>query len=317
MTNVLIVLTLPEAVRMQYFEHVKKHFPEVRLEMVDHHSKVDPYIAAAEVLITFGPHVANHVFEKAKNLKWVQALGTGVDGIADQPGLRKDVLLTNMHGFHGGPVSEAALLAMLSLARELPRSLRAQARRKWERFPVKLLKGKTVGIFGVGTIAAELAPKCKALGMKVVGVSSAAREVRGFDAMHGREDLEQAVKDWDYFVLLTPFTPGTKNIVDAKIFAAMKSSSFFINLARGGVVDEDALLDALKKKKIAGAALDVFAQEPLPEDSPFWDLENVIVTQHQGGFFDGYPGFALPVVEENMRKYLAGDLKGMINVVKR
>jgi len=113
MTNVLIVLTLPEAVRMQYFNHMKDHFPDVKLDMVDHHSKVDPYIAAAEVLITFGPHVANHVFEKAKNLKWVQALGTGVDGIADQPGLRKDVLLTNMHGFHGPPVSEAALLAML------------------------------------------------------------------------------------------------------------------------------------------------------------------------------------------------------------
>jgi len=172
-------------------------------------------------------------------------------------------------------------------------------------------------IAGVGTIAEELAPKCKALGMKVVGVSSAKRKLEGFDAMFGREELAQAVKEWDYFVLLTPFTPGTKNIVDTEIFAAMKPSSFFVNLARGGVVDEDALLDALKEKRIAGAALDVFAKEPLPEDSPFWDMENVIVTQHQGGFFDGYPGFALPVVEENMRKYLAGDLKAMINVVKR
>src|SRR2546427_189327 len=317
MTNVLIVLTLPEPVRMQYFNHLRQHFPGVKLDMVDHHTKVDPYIDAAEVLITFGPHVAGHVFDKAKSLKWVQALGTGVDGIADQPGLRRDVLLTNMHGFHGGPVSEAALLAMLSLARNLPRSLSQQAGRKWDRFPVKLLKGKTVGIFGVGTIAAELAPKCKALGMKVVGVSSAARPVPGFDAMQGRSELEQAVKDWDYFVLLTPFTPETKNIVDAKIFAAMKPSSYFVNLARGGVVDEDALLDALKERRIAGAALDVFAKEPLPENSPFWDMENVILTQHQGGFFDGYPRFAIPVVEHNLVKWLAGDIKGMINVVKR
>src|SRR5258705_9438389 len=111
MTNVLIVLTLPGPVRMQYFNHLKRHFPGIKLDMVDHHSKVDPYIAEAEVLVTFGPHVAKHVFEKAKNLKWVQALGTGVDGIADQPALRKDVLLTNMHGFHGAPVSEAALLS--------------------------------------------------------------------------------------------------------------------------------------------------------------------------------------------------------------
>jgi len=118
-------------------------------------------------------------------------------------------------------------------------------------------------------------------------------------------------------VLLTPYTPQMHHVVNAKIFAAMKPSSFFINLARGGVVDEDALLDALKNKRIAGAALDVFAQEPLPEDSPFWELENVILTQHQGGFFDGYPRFAIPVLEHNLLKWLAGDIKGMINVVKR
>ena len=302
---------------MQYFNHIKKHFPEVKLDMVDHHTKVDPHIGAAEVLITFGPQMANHVFEKAKALKWVQALGTGVDGITDQPGLRKEVLVTNMHGFHGGPVSEAALTAMLSLARDLPRSLRLQARRKWERFPAKLLKDKTVGIFGVGAIAAELAPKCKALGMKVVGISSAKREVPGFDAMIGREDLEQAVKTLDFLVLLTPYTPETKNIVNAKIFAAMKPGAYFVNLARGGVVDEEALAEALTSGKLAGAALDVFAKEPLPEDSPFWNMENVIVTQHQGGFFDGYPRFALPVIEDNLRKWLAGDVKNMVNVVKR
>jgi phosphoglycerate dehydrogenase-like enzyme len=317
MTNVLIVLTLPEPVRMQYFNHVRKTFPEVKLDMVDHHTKVDPHIVAADVLITFGAQMANHVFEKAKNLKWVQALGTGVDGITDQPGLRKEVLVTNMHGFHGGPVSEAALTGMLSLARDLPRSMRLQARHKWERFPAKLLKDKTVGIFGVGAIAAELAPKCKAFGMKVVGISSVKRQVPGFDAMAGRDELERAVKELDFLVLLTPYTPETQNIVNAKIFAAMKPGAFLVNLARGGVADEDALVDALKSKKIAGAALDVFATEPLPGDSPLWDMENVIITQHQGGFFDSYPRFAIPVIEENMRKWLAGDVKGMINVVKR
>jgi phosphoglycerate dehydrogenase-like enzyme len=153
--------------------------------------------------------------------------------------------------------------------------------------------------------------------MAVVGITSAPRQMEGFDRMAHRDTLEQAVRELDFFVLLTPYAPETKNIVDAKIFAAMKPGAYFVNLARGGVVDEDALLRALREKKIAGAALDVFAKEPLPEDSPFWDMENVIVTQHQGGFFDGYPRFALPVIEENLRKYLTGDLKGMINVVKR
>jgi phosphoglycerate dehydrogenase-like enzyme len=316
MTQVLIVLTLPEPVRMQYFDHIRKTFPEVKLDMVDHHSKVDPYIGTAEVLITFGAQMASHVFEKAKNLKWVQALGTGVDGITDQPGLDKHVLVTNMHGLHGGPVSEAALTGMLALARDLPRSMRMQRKREWERFPAKLLSGKTVGIFGIGAIALELAPKCKAFGMKVVGISGAKRQVAGFNAMFGRDELEHAVKEIDFLVLLTPYTRETHNIIDAKIFAALKPGAFLVNLARGGIVDENALVEALKTKKLAGAALDVFAKEPLPEDSPLWDMDNTIITQHQGGFFDGYPRFAIPVVEENLRKFLAGDVKGMINVVK-
>jgi len=317
MTNALLVLAMPEPIRMQYFDRIRTTFPELTLNMVARHTEVDPYIADAEVLITFGQHVANHVFEKAKRLRWVQSLGTGVDGIVDQPGLRHDVIVTNVRGFHGGPVSEAALLGMLSLARELPRSLRCQAQHRWERFPATLLKGKTVGIFGIGAIAQELAPKCSALGMTVVGISSGKRQVAGFDTVYGRDERAQAVTQVDYLVILTPLTPETRNIVDAALFAAMKPSCFLINLARGGVVDEAALIAALHARTIAGAALDVFAQEPLPEDSPLWDLENVIITTHQAGFFDDYPKFALPMVEANLRTWLAGDVAGMINVVKR
>jgi D-2-hydroxyacid dehydrogenase (NADP+) len=316
MTNVLLVLTLPEPVRMQYFDHLRRAFPQVRVDMVDHHSRVDPYIGAADVLITFGVQVAAHVFDKARRLKWVQALGTGVDGIVDQPALGKDVVVTNMHGLHGGPVSEAALAAMLALARDLPRSMRLQRAHRWDRFPVSLLTDKTVGIFGVGAIALELAPKCKALGMRVVGITSKTREVPGFDAMVGRDALERAVAQLDFLVLLTPHTEETHNIVDARILAAMKRGACLVNLARGGIVDEAALVEALRANALAGAALDVFAQEPLPPDSPLWDMDNVIVTQHQGGFFDSYPRYALPVVEENMRKWLAGDVAGMINVVR-
>jgi len=316
MTNVLLVLTLPEPVRMQYYDQLRRAFPQVRVDMVDHHSKVDPYIAAADVLITFGVQVAAHVFDKAKRLKWVQALGTGVDGIVDQPALRKDVVVTNMQGLHGGPVSEAAIAAMLALARGFTRSMRLQREHRWERFPASLLRDKTVGIFGVGAIALELAPKCKAFGMRVVGISSRKRDVPGFDAMVGREALREAVKTLDFLVLLTPYTEATRNIIDAAVLAAMKPGACVVNLARGGIVDEAALIEALRAKTLAGAALDVFAQEPLPADSPLWDMDNVIVTQHQGGFFDSYPRHALPVVEENLRKWLAGDVAGMINVVR-
>jgi phosphoglycerate dehydrogenase-like enzyme len=320
MTNVLIILTLPEPVRLRYLNGIRDRFPELTVNLVDHASKADPYIGDADVLITFGPMLvdrADQVLGKATQLKWIQALGTGVDNIADRPSLGRDVVITNIHGIHGPAMSEAAIAAMLALARDVPRVVRNQDRRAWERWPARLVDGATVGIFGVGAIAEVLAPKCKALGMNVVGITSAKRAMPEFDRMYGRDELLTAVGELDYLVLLTPYSPQTHNLIGDSVFAAMKRSSYLINLARGGVVDEAALLRALQDGQIAGAALDVFAQEPLPADHPFWALKNVIITPHLGGFYDRYVDNALPVIEANMRKFLSGDTKTMINLVTR
>ncbi len=317
MTQLLLLLSMPENIRMQYHDRIKAEFPDVTVNVVDHHSKVDPYIASADILMTFGPMMSARVLEQAAKLKWIQALGTGVDGIADRATLRQEVVITNLHGVHGPPVSEAALMSMLALSRGLPRTLRNQAQHKWERFPARLLKDKTVAIYGIGVIAEELAPKCKAFGMTVVGISSTRTAVPGFDRIHPRADLAQAVSSADYLVLLTPYTAATRNSVDAGILAAMKPSAYLINLARGGVVDEAALIDVLNRKCIAGAALDVFAEEPLPADHPFWAMEDVIITTHQGGFCDVYVNFAMPVITTNLRRFLAGDTAGMVNLIKR
>jgi phosphoglycerate dehydrogenase-like enzyme len=315
MINLLILLTMPEVVRNQYRDRLQARFPELNISVVDHHSKVGPHIAAADALITFAPMLSAKVLQAAASLKWVQALGTGVDNLIDRPCLRKDVLVTNVHGIHGPPLSEAAIAAMLALARGLPRAIRAQDKRQWLRFPAQLLHNKTVGIFGIGAIAEALAPKCKVFGMRVVGVSAAPRAVAGFDRMHAREELAKVVGEFDFFVLLTPLTAKTRNSIDANVFAAMKPTSFLVNLARGGVVDETALVAALRGGRIAGAALDVFSEEPLPADHPFWAMENVIITTHQGGFCDVYIDYAWPTVETNMRCFLNGDIGGMINVV--
>jgi D-2-hydroxyacid dehydrogenase (NADP+) len=317
MTNLLILLTLPEPIRNQYRDRLKARFPELSITLVDHHSKAVPHIADADALLTFAPMLSSKVLESAGKLKWVQALGTGVDNLTDQPTLRKDVIVTNIHGIHGPPVSEAAIATMLALARNIPAAVRAQDQQKWVRFPAQLLHNKTVGIFGVGVIAEALAPKCKAFGMRVVGISSAPRQVPGFDAMRSRDELTKAVGEFDFFVLLTPLTAATRNSIGAEVFAAMKPSSFLVNLARGGVVDEPALVDALKAKRIAGAALDVFNEEPLPAGHPFWSMPNVIITTHQGGFCDVYIDYALPTVEANMAAFLRGNTSAMINVVPR
>ena len=302
---------------MQYYGHLHKTFPELDINLVDHHSKVAPHITTADILMTFGPMMADHVVAEATSLKWIQALGSGVDGIVDLPSLRGDVLVTNLHGIQGPPVSEAALLAMLALSRGTARSVRSQDQRKWDRFPARLLKDKTVGIFGIGVIAAELAPKCKAFGMTVVGISSARRAVAGFDRMVHRDELEQAVRELDYLVLLTPYSAATRGIVGEKVLAAMKPSSYLVNLARGGVVDEGALVRVLQEGRIAGAALDVFGQEPLPAEHPFWSMERVLITPHLGGFCDVYVDQALPVVEHNIRCYLAGERGKMRNIVRQ
>jgi len=315
MTNLLILLAMPETVRNQYRDRLRARFPQLAIDLVDHHSKVGPHIRAADVLLTFAPMLTPKVLEQAAALRWVQALGTGVDNLIDLPTLRDNVVVTNVRGIHGPPVSEAAMGAMLAIARNLPEAFRAQIERQWRRWPAQLLHNKTVGIFGVGVIAEALAPKCKAFGMHTIGISSTPRPVAGFDRMLSRDELLDVAGEFDFFVLLTPLTEQTRNSVDAKFFAALKPTCFFVNLARGGVVDEPALVEALAAKRLAGAALDVFTEEPLPSDHPFWAMDNVIITTHQGGFCDVYIDYALPTVEANMRCFLDGNFGGMINIV--
>ena len=317
MPRLLILLTLPADVIEQYRARLSAKFPELAIDVADQQSKYAALIGSADILLTFGQMMKNLKVDlkDAANLKWIQALGTGTDGIADQPTLKPSVIVTTLHGIHGPPVSEAALAGMLALSRDIPRAVRSQDQKAWVRWPAKLLDGKAVGILGIGAIAETLAPKCKALGMKVIGLSSATRPVAGFDRMHGRDELLRIAPELDYLVLLTPYSAATHNLIDAKVFAAMKPTSYLINLARGGIVDEDALVDALRAGRIAGAALDVFQQEPLPATHPLWSFKNVIVTTHQGGFCDVYVDLALLIITYNMRCFLAGDLKSMVNVM--
>jgi D-2-hydroxyacid dehydrogenase (NADP+) len=318
MPRLLILLTLPPDVTEEYRLRLGRAFPEITIDVVADKAKAESAIKAADMLLTFGQMLKNLKFDlkDAANLKWIQALGTGLDGITDQPSLRPSVTITSLHGVHGPPVSEAALSSMFALSRDLPGFVRAQDEHAWKRWPAKLLHNKTVGIVGIGVIAEALAPKCKAMGMTVVGLSSAPRQVAGFDSVHPMGELLTVVPHLDYLVLLTPYSPATHHIIDAAVFEAMKPTAYLVNLARGGVVDEDALVAALRAKSFAGAALDVFSQEPLPPDHPLWTFKNVIITTHQGGFCDTYVDLAMPILEHNMRCFLKGDTKSMRNVAR-
>src|SRR5690242_11710185 len=198
MPRLLILLTLPKEVRDFYAARLGERFPEIKIDVVDHYSKAAPFMPSTDVLLTFGPMLKDEVFHDAPKLKWVQAMGTGVDGVIDQPSLGKDVVITNIRGIHGEPVSEAALMSMLALSRRLQDSVRYQDKQSWTRWPPRLLDRKTVGIYGIGLIAEALAPRCKALGMTVVGFGSAKREVAGFDRMYLRSEFLSVAPMLDY-----------------------------------------------------------------------------------------------------------------------
>ena len=175
------------------------------------------------------------------------------------------------------------------------------------------LDGKTVGILGLGAIAEDMAPRFKAFGMRVVGISRTDRPIPGFDKIYSRAQIAEAAKELDYFVLLVPIEDDTRNIVNDTVLAAMKPTAFLINLARGGVLDEAALLRALEKKQIAGAALDALATEPLPQDNPLWSLPNVYITPHLGGFSDTYVRDASMQFEESLAAFAAGAPEKMVS----
>jgi phosphoglycerate dehydrogenase-like enzyme len=255
MPKLLIFLTLPAHVRVQYGARIAPKFPGVEVQTVATRAEAAEAIGDSDFLLTFGAMMGDEVFHGAKSLKWVHALGTGVDGITDSPSLGEGVIVSSTRGIHGVAMSEMAFLLMLGLSRDFSRTIHLQDAGKWERWPAKLLDNKTAGILGVGLIAEELAPRCKAFGMNVIGISETERDVPGIDRFYPRRALNECAAEIDYLVVLVPYTEATHNLVNAKTFRAMKPTAYLINIARGGVVDEDALVDALKGGEIAGAAL--------------------------------------------------------------
>lgn len=275
----------------------------------------DDLIGKANVVLATGPAFNEKIIGAARSVEWIQALTTGTDGITGCRNLPGDVLITSTRGIHGPQMSELTLLLMLALSRRFPRMLANQAQAKWERWPQSILDGKTVAILGIGAIAEHLAPLCKGFGLTVLGITQSPRPVAGFDRVYPREEIREAVALADYFVVIVPYSPETDKIVDRSVLDAMKPSAYFINVARGGVVDEAALVETLRDGRIAGAGLDVFETEPLPKDSPLWTMDNVIITPKVGGMTDVYVEQTAPIVRHNLRAFREGRLSDLVNVV--
>ena len=254
-----------------------------------------------------------------KSIQWVQLVTAGVENCLSIPAIKqRNIMVTNMQRIAGPIIAEHVIAMMLAFTRGLDVYIPAQAQGSWIRgLPpgrAAVVQGKTMLVVGLGGIGTEVAKRAHALGMKVTATRNSGRTGPEFVSYVGLADeLPKLASEADFIVNTAPLTPQTKGIFDAELFAKMKPTAYLINIARGGSVVTSDLVDALKNKKIAGAALDVTDPEPLPADHPLWKAPNIIITPHVASDSDLGAGAQLQLVRENLRRYAAGDK--MLSVV--
>ena len=240
------------------------------------------------------------LWRELANVRWIHAISAGVEFLPfDLLRRRSTILVTNSRGLYADALGEFAIAAMLWFAKDLRRLVRNQDARKWERYTVERLSGKTAGIIGYGGIGRAIGTRAAALGMRVIGV--------GRRQAFGEPTIEDAMTQSDYVVLSAPLTPRTFRFISRERIALMKPSAVLINVGRGKTVDEEALVDALQNKRIRGAALDVFEQEPLPPEHPLWALDNVLISPHTADSTSDVHERAMQFFIENLRRFRAGE----------
>jgi len=276
-----------------------------RLDVATASSAADALSRAADADIVFGePSLIRAILPSLSSLRWVQATWAGVEPLLD-PSLRRDYVLTNARGVFGALMSEYVFAYMLARERLVFEKRESQQQRRWDTTPPGTLRGKQIGLLGVGSIGAALARTAKSFGMRVKGYTRSSEGCRDVDAyFHGGGRLEFAA-DLDYLVAIMPNTADTRQLVDAALLAALPPRAVFINPGRGGVVDEAALVGALRAGRLAGAVLDVFLEEPLPAEHPLWRAPNVLITSHTAAL--SVPADIAPVFVENYQRFLRGD----------
>jgi len=278
--------------------------------------KFNALLAEAEVL--YGLFLPKDLLARTPRLKWVQTMSAGVDRFTTTDIWNSPIILTGVSGIHATPISEFVLEFMLMFAKQAPFCFRMQQKHEWGRFMPGVLRGKTAGIVGLGNIGREVARLCKAFGMKVIATRRSARQsarARYVDKLLPASQLKRLLGESDYVVIATPLTKETTGLIGIDELKAMKPTAYIINIGRGGIIDEDALIQALDEKQIAGAGLDVTSEEPLPPDSRLWEFENVIITPHVSGGMEDYMERATDLFCENLKRYLNG--RRLLNVVDK
>ncbi len=265
-------------------------------------------------IVMGSPLMIRDALSELPNLKWAQSTWAGVEPLLD-PSLRRNYILTNARGVFGQLMSEFVLAYLLAHERKLFELAEQQKTKEWKGFQAQSLRGKTIGLLGVGSIGAEVARTAKFFGMDVRGYTRASESSKHVDRYYHTGQLNDFANGLDYLVNILPNTKNTQKIVDAELLNALPSHALFINVGRGSVVDEAALLEALESERIAGAVLDVFEQEPLPREHSFWSAKNLKVTFHTSA--PSLPEDIAKVFIANYRLYIKGKrLKYLVDFEK-
>lgn len=299
-------------VQLQHVEQIRRCGPQVDVRAV-RREEAEQHLPDAEVLLTWA--VPDPWVERAVRLRWVHVTSAGVDHLLGGALWRSSVWITNSRGVHAGPLAEHVLGWLLMFARNLHMHLEHQRHRRWQREEGGQLTGSTVGILGLGAVGREVARLCKAFGARVVGMRRRPDPVPHVDRVVGPGGLRDVLEVSDYVVLTLPLVPSTRGLLGPQQLGWMKPQAVLVNVGRGGLVDEVALAAALREGRLRGAALDTFASEPLPPDSPLWGLPNVLLSPHVAGSFHGYMDRVVELFCDNLRRYLEGD--SLRNVVDR
>ena len=275
--------------------------------------ELEKRLPEADVLVISGLW-QDRLLERAGRLRYIQSIGAGTDQFPREELARRGIRLASARGVNAQAVAEHAMALVLALSRRLPEARDNQAKRVWRGMIGDLahredeLGGKTLLIVGLGDIGGRLARLAKAFDMRVVGLRRDPASGGGAaDAVHPMPALGALLQEADFVALTCPLTPETENLVDAAALARMKPSSYLVNVARGRVVDEAALIGALTERRIAGAALDVTAEEPLPATSPLWSMEQVLITPHTAGETRRYEDNVIEILRDNLDRLWRGE----------
>lgn len=330
MRHVLITAAFPS----QLVDKIRAVSPNLQIEQrtLPNGRWPEDWVTEAEVYYAYG---AVPPLTKAPNLQWVQTHYAGVDSLQSSDLWGSDTLITTASGVHAANMAQYALTQILAWAHRVPnwfnyKQTKSWARNRWETFVPQELGGKTLGILGYGSIGRELARLAKPFGMKILVTKRDARQLKetGYaapgqgdpegtlpDRVYPSEATRSMVAECDFVVITLPLTERTHYLFDDELFKAMKQNAYLVNIGRGAIINESALVRALRKNWLGGVGLDVFETEPLPEDSPLWEMNNVIMTPHVSGFTPHYDERATDIFAENMRRYLAGE--PLLNLVNR